>query len=366
MIAARVLTFAFAAVLACSQAMAGDCVTRSSFSHKHVQTGFVAATIGGVPGLLNLRDKSFLVVTPYSVPVQYPVQPLAAYSSTAFGYATQVYASRRQAAGDADNWRVESQADGASKWLASSTPSADVIKGRTIVQDTCASCHNPQKRAGGLSVYTGDGLGWERLDWSKLHSRVASDDPNRRMPPGKRLNDDAIGVFARLAEHGEAADAQRQQQSPCGQDACGEPANVAQQTPVESQIEGFAEALRTAIREAVIEGVREGCRQQPQSQPGRGSSGAQPAELPANGGLLVFVSRCAACHGPNQDGRPVLANADGQPIDLSAAQLVAVYGAAKFGYMPPLTDGSGNKLPPLTDDEFLALKEWLVARGLPE
>lgn len=309
-------------IVACltTHATAGDCHVRHRSRHRSdfAHTGFVTATIGGVPGLLEVHSSKFRAFAAYTVPTAYPVAPFSAYSS----YYPPAFSTLQPYpyGGQPQQPAQQQQAAQPSRWL--EKPEGDAMLGHVILTETCTKCHNPQKKSGGLSFYEG---GQWNVNWQSVYARVVDPDPSRRMPPGgKWLDQEAIEILDRLASGGQ------------------EPQQLA--TPADCDQE-LIDALADAVLAAVLERLKHGPAEQQQHP-----SGAE-----------VFNSRCASCHdgqGEGENEGPAFVGADGNP--LPDFPLADIYGAARFGSMPkpPATA--------LTDDEFLALRSWLETLGLPK
>ncbi len=91
-------------------------------------------------------------------------------------------------------------------------------------------------------------------------------------------------------------------------------------------------------------------------------SGGGQAPEQADPGLAVFQKRCLSCHsGPQPNGKPQFADADGKVLDLADGVKRAIFSAAKYGAMPPQENGKQ----PLSNEEFAALEGWLYPSNAP-
>jgi mono/diheme cytochrome c family protein len=61
--------------------------------------------------------------------------------------------------------------------------------GVEVMRANCIACHSSPKPKGGLTLFDAAGVFVGQTDYSKIHSRISSTDPKRRMPPNKVLTD---------------------------------------------------------------------------------------------------------------------------------------------------------------------------------
>lgn len=258
----------------------------------------------------------FAVRTLYPVPVAYPeyvrfAQPLAAPTAAVWGPVYQQQTSCHSAgyaaasAGCPPCPPAEKSKAQASRWVAKQDISANLLKGRTILRETCVSCHNPKDRKGGLSFYK-DKDNWNEINWEKVYARVSTSGAGR-MPPSGPLTPQAIATIDAL-RHGDASSVYV--------------AGEASEESVESagsHPSGLSDDQLAMLIEKVVAAVE------------KRRAGENPK---SEDSFNIAKAYCGQCHTEGGDANPVLFNADGVfGVDCKTAGSIRT--VLKFRAMPP-------------------------------